>query len=153
MSRERNAVVGAAAVYVAVSLAAGVAAFAGARVARTRFFVAATGDGAEELGPVFVESIVVQLGLTALVVAPILAVVTGLLISRGVPAPLEAIGIGVIVGFCGTLVFGVTVAVFGSAGTSVGSLRTQPFLLTVAVTAGASALVSGISAAVGAMTG
>lgn len=153
MSRERTAVVGVATMYVAVSLAAGVAAFAGARVAHTRFLRAATGDGAEELGPVFVESIVTQLGLTALIVAPVLAALAGLLITRGVVVPLRAIGTGVIMGLCGTLLFGAAVAVLGSAGAPVGSLRTQSFLLVIAVVAGVSAVVSGVSAAVGAMTG
>jgi len=153
MSRERDTVLGVVIVYVAASLAAGAAAFAGARLAHTRFLAAATGDGVEELGPVFVESMLVQIGITALVVAPILAVLAGFMLGRGVFVPTKAIGVGVIVGLCGTLLFGATVAMLGSAGTPVGSLRTQSFLVSLAVTAGASAVGGGLSAAVGARTG
>lgn len=153
MSRERDTVLGAAIVYVGASLAAGTAAFAGAGLAHTRFFAAATGDGVEELGPVFVESTLVQIGVSALVVAPVLAVLVGLVIGRGVLDPSKAIVIGATMGLCGTLFFGAVVAILGSAGTPVGSLRTQSFLVALAVTAGASTVVGGLGSAVGARTG
>jgi|GEM_PF-1506753 hypothetical protein len=153
MIRGRDTVVGVVIVYVGVSLAAGAVAFAGARLAHTRFLEAATGNAVAELGPVFVETVLVALAVTALVVAPVLGIVVGLVLGRGVFDPRRSIATAAGGGLFGTLLLGATVATLGTAGSPVGSIWTRSFLVALAVAAVASAVAGGIGAAVSARAG
>ena len=153
MTRGRDTVVGVAVVYVGVSLAAGAVAFAAARLAHTRFLEAATGNAVAELGPVFVETVLVAIAVTALVVAPVLAIVVGILLGRGIFDPARSIATAVGGGLLGTVLLGASVATLGAAGSPVGSVWTRSFLVALAVAALAGAVAGGIGAAVGARAG
>jgi hypothetical protein len=87
MTRGRDTVIGVVVVYVGVSLAAGTVAFAGARWAHAHFLAAATGDAVEELGPAFIETVLIGLAVTASVLAPVVSVVVGITLGRGLFRP------------------------------------------------------------------
>ncbi|WP_181692857.1 hypothetical protein [Natronomonas sp. LN261] len=153
MTRGRDTVIGVVVVYVGVSLAAGTVAFAGARWAHAHFLAAATGDAVEELGPAFIETVLIGLAVTASVLAPVVSVVVGITLGRGLFAPVRAIGTAAVTGLVGAVLVGATVATLGSAGTPIGTIWTRSFLLTLAVAAVASAVSGAIGAAVGARAG
>jgi len=153
MTRGRDTVIGIVIVYVGVSLASGTVAFAGARWAHAHFLAAATGDAVEELGPAFIETVLIGLAVTASVLAPIVSVVVGITLGRGLFAPVRAIVTAAVTGLVGAALMGATVATLGSAGTPIGTIWTRSFLLTLAVAAVASAVSGAIGAAVGARAG
>lgn len=149
MTRVRDTAVGLVAVYGGLSLAVGVLAFLGARWAHTYFITAATGDAVAELGPAFVNTVLLQLGVTVLALTPVMSTLAGVLVGRGIFQPVRSIQVAAVGGFVGTLVFGLVVAALGSLGTAAGSLWTTSYLSVLVAAAVLAALTGGIGAAVG----
>ncbi|WP_418281607.1 hypothetical protein [Halorubrum sp. DTA98] len=144
-----------AAVFVIVGVGVGIVALAATGWAESAFVTDATGD-AERFGPVFLAQLYLSVTVAALVVAPALAAVTGVLVGSRAYGHTEAAttcGIGAGIGALG---YGLVVVAFvvGSQGSAAGqAYGVVETLGPVGATVVASAIVGSVTGVLGSTAG